>query len=377
MPDRTTKLNAERMAQLDGLRGLAILFVVWHHFGLHLPGWLDWGPVAPNIFFLLSGFLITRSLMKMQQTPANGQLFGYHARRLTRLLPALYVMIGVGLLIGLQEFRDGLSWHALFVSNFQMIANDEWSGYASHLWSLSVQEQFYLLWPLILFIPSRFLPATMVFTFIGAAIFRAWCLRAGTTEMFRWLMLPSSLDTFAAGGLIAWLVAMRTSKRPMIPGLWRIFAALLALGCWFYARSLRGLYGTGDPALAFVDTFETAFFAWLLIELLEFPKSLLSRAFSNPLLGQIGRISYGLYIWHMLVFLAISPRLDAWGLSSADHNLLRCTVLTTISVGVAAISWVTLEKPFIGWGKRLTAPSGWLETARARIAKVLGEIKAA
>lgn len=376
MPDRPAHTNPDRLSQLDGLRGLAILFVMWHHFGLHLPGWLDWGPVAPNIFFLLSGYLITRSLLKMQKNPAGGQIFGYHARRFTRLLPALYIMLGVGFLIGLPEFREGIGWHALFASNLQMIANDEWSGYASHLWSLSVQEQFYFIWPLILFLPTRFLPATMVFIFIGSALFRAWCLRAGMTEMFRWLMLPSSLDTFAAGSLIAWLMIHRKNG-PMIPSFWRLPAALAAIGCWFYARNLRGLYGTGDPALAFVDTFETAFFAWMLIELLEFPKSALSKAFSNPLLCQVGRISYGLYIWHMLVFLAVAPHLDAWGLTSAQNNILRCGALTLASAGVAVVSWIALEKPFIAWGKRLTAPSGWIETTRARVAKILGEIKAA
>lgn len=374
MPEQTAITQPERLSQLDGLRGVAILFVMWHHFGLHLPGWLDWGPVAPNIFFLLSGFLITRSLLKMQENPSSGQLFRYHARRLTRLLPALYIMLGVGFVIGLREFREGLGWHALFASNFQMIANDDWAGYASHLWSLSIQEQFYLLWPLILFLPIRFLPATLVFTFFGAAIFRAWCLQAGMTEMFRWLMLPSSIDTFAAGGLIAWLM---TLKRLNISSVWRWPALALAFGCWFYARNLRGLYGTGDLALAFIDTFETAFFAWLLIELLEFPKSLLARAFSLPLLGPIGRISYGLYIWHMLVFLAVSPQLDAWGLTSTNHNFLRCMTLTAVSMAIASLSWITLEKPFIAWGKRLTAPTGWLEIARARVAKIFGETKAA
>jgi peptidoglycan/LPS O-acetylase OafA/YrhL len=375
MPASTVTPSSDRLSQLDGLRGVAILFVMWHHFGLHLPGWLDWGPVAPNIFFLLSGYLITRSLFKMHDRPTNGQIFHYHARRLTRLLPALYVMLGVGFLIGLSEFREGFVWHALFASNFQMIANDDWSGYASHLWSLSVQEQFYLFWPLLLFLPVRFLPATMVFIFLGAALFRAWCLQAGTTEMFRWLMLPSSLDAFAAGGLIAWLIKWK--KGPLLTGNWRWPALLLALACWFYARNLRGLYGTNAPELAFIDTFETTFFAWMLIELLEFPKSILSRAFSSPWLGQIGRISYGLYIWHMLVFLAITPHLDRWGLDKAHHNLLRCMVLTVISMGVAGISWIVLEKPFIAWGKRLTAPTGWLEAARARVAKVLGQREAA
>ncbi len=96
----------------------------------------------------------------------------------------------------------------------------------------------------------RFLPATMVFTFIGAAIFRAWCLQAGTTEIFRWLMLPSSLDTFG-GGRIDRLAHDAEEKRAdhLLRVAWASPCAL-ALACWFYARNLRGLYGTGDLALA-------------------------------------------------------------------------------------------------------------------------------
>lgn len=359
-----------RFDALDGLRGLAVLFVVFHHFGLHLPGWLDWGPVAPNIFFLLSGFLITRSLMKMQEAPSRGQLFGYHARRLTRLLPALYIMLGAGWLIGLEEFRIGLPWHAAFASNLQMIAHDEWSGYASHLWSLSVQEQFYLLWPLILLLPSRWMPHILIGTFVGAAIFRLWCLHAGTSELFRWLMLPSSLDTFAAGGLIAWL-SRGVNGTAIIPARCRIPAAIGAFACWFYARDLRGYYGSSNPSLAFIDTFETIFFAWLLVELLQTRQTILTRAFAFRPLCWVGRISYGIYLWHLLVFLAISPSLDALGFSATAHPWLRCAILTFITILIAWASWIALEKPFIDWGRRLSAPQGLLAAWQKRLTRFL------
>lgn len=364
--------NPERMVALDGLRGLAVLFVAFHHFGLHLPSWLDWGPVAPNIFFLLSGYLITRSLLKMRADPSPGQLFRYHARRLTRLLPALYAMLAVGCLVGLAEYREGVLWHAAFLSNIQMVVNDEWAGYASHLWSLSNQEQFYLLWPLILFLPARWLLHALLATFAGAAIFRLWCLHAGTSEIFRWLVLPSSLDTFAAGGLIAWIAATRKGA-PLLSSRWRWPAAFAALACWFLARALRGGYGINNPGLAFIDTFETVFFAWLLIELMQNPGSLLARAFSFRPLCHVGRISYGIYLWHLLVFLAIAPWLDATGWAS--HPWLRCGALTLASIAVAQFSWIVLEKPFIEWGRRLTAPEGLLVTWQARAAKWLGRVE--
>ncbi len=177
-----TASTSDRLPQLDGLRGAAILFVIWHHFGLHLPGWLDIGPIAPSMFFLLSGYLITRSILGGVMGPA--QMAGYHARRFARLLPALYVMLLVGWLIGLEEFRDGLGWHAGFLTNFQMVANDDWSGSLSHLWSLSMQEQFYFIWPLVLLLPNRLLPGAFLTLFVGAAVFRAGCLQARRLGLF-------------------------------------------------------------------------------------------------------------------------------------------------------------------------------------------------
>ena len=90
----------DRLAQLDGMRGVAVLFVIWHHFGLPIPKWLDWGPIAPSIFMMLSGYLITRSLEKMRGQVTGAGLLSFHARRLTRLLPALY-HAGLGLAVGL------------------------------------------------------------------------------------------------------------------------------------------------------------------------------------------------------------------------------------------------------------------------------------
>lgn len=367
-------VQPDRIAALDGLRGLAVLFVAIHHFGLHLPGWLDWGPVAPNIFFLLSGYLITRSLLKMQENPVPGQLFRYHAKRLTRLLPALYAMLAVGWLVGLEEFREGWLWHAAFASNIQMVRQDEWSGYASHLWSLSNQEQFYLLWPLLLLLPVRWFVPALFSIALGALVFRLWCLHVGASEFFRWLMLPSSLDTFAAGGVIAWAQRAR-GRAPLLAPRWRWVVAAGAVGCWFLARDMRGGYGTNSLSLAFIDTFENIFFAWLLVEFLQHGRSLLSRMFSFAPLCFVGRVSYGVYLWHMLVLLVLAPVLDAVGLTSGAHLWLRCAVLVAASVAVAWVSWILLEKPAIDWGRRLTAPEGLFTLWRARIVKFFGRIE--
>lgn len=360
--------SPDRLPQLDGLRGAAILFVVWHHFGLHLPGWLDIGPIAPSIFFLLSGFLITRSILKRTMGPA--QMVSYHARRFARLLPALYLMLLVGWAVGLKQPRDHIGWHAAFLTNFQMVANDDWSGSLSHLWSLAVQEQFYLLWPFVLLLPSRLLPGAFLTMFVGAAVFRAGCLHAGTSDFFRWFMLPASLDAFSAGALVAWLMK-RHEDRPLIPPRWMGAAALLALVCWVVARKLRYLEGTRHMGLAFVDIFEAVTLTFLLIVLLQNLSAPVVRLFSIKPLVYIGSVSYGVYVWHMLVAYAFGPMLDAAGLKVQTHDVLRCLVLTAASISVAGLSWIALERPFVGWVRRITAPDGLWDAIRGRLAKFL------
>jgi peptidoglycan/LPS O-acetylase OafA/YrhL len=95
-------------------------------------------------------------------------LLSFHARRLARLLPAVYIMIAVGWLAGLEEFRDNIAWHAGFLPNVHMC-----------------------------------LLPTLLLAYAGTGVFRAWCLHTSASDLFRWFMLPGSLDAFAAGGLVA------------------------------------------------------------------------------------------------------------------------------------------------------------------------------
>ena len=112
-------------------------------------------------------------------------------------------MIAVGWLAGLEEFRDNIAWHAGFLPNVHMAITGEWAGFLSHLWSLAMQEQFYMARPLIVLLPARCLLPTLLLAYAGTGVFRAWCLHTSASDLFRWFMLPGSLDAFAAGGLVA------------------------------------------------------------------------------------------------------------------------------------------------------------------------------
>lgn len=345
----STSSAKPRLAQLDGLRAVAICGVMLHHFGVKPGAWLDWGPVAPTVFFILSGFLITNSLVKMRTTGRMGWegLTAFHIKRMARLLPALYLMILVGWFSGLPEYREGVGWHLSFMSSTQMALTGEWPGSLSQLWSLSIQEQFYMLWPLIFFLPLTWWPAAMSLVAVAAVAFRLACIRLGAPSMFEWFLLPGSLDSFAAGGLLA--LALRRFPA-WKPGRWlTLLGGIAVAGLWVAGRALRHLEGSGSLWLALVETAEITLFSALLVLLATNSSHPLSKFLASRPLAALGKISYGLFIWHMLISTALGPHLDAAGLTLQSGVLMRTAILFSVSLLVAWLSWIAIEKPSISW----------------------------
>jgi peptidoglycan/LPS O-acetylase OafA/YrhL len=343
--------------QLDGLRGIAILSVLLHHFEVRLPGLFDWGPIGVRIFFLLSGYLITQSLWRLQKEAreAGGGywlgLLGFHGRRLARLIPVLYMMLAAACLMGLPEFRHAFGWHAAFLSNFYALHTGKWPDAASHLWSLSVQEQFYLLWPFVILVtPRKALPWLLLALFAGAFVFRAAIIGSDASDFYRWVMLPGVIDSFALGALIA---CAKKSGRPLplTTGWPGAVLGVAAFACYVSARFVRFGPFPGVWA-AVIETLENLFFAWLLLRTAAGWRGAMGFVFENPVLVYLGKISYGLYIFHVLIHVALTPWLARHGLGIGDHVLIRAAILMALSVGVAAISYHYIESPLAAWVRR-------------------------
>jgi peptidoglycan/LPS O-acetylase OafA/YrhL len=332
--------------QLDGLRGLAILSVLIHHFDVHI----HLGPVGVRLFFLLSGYLITLSVWKLiNPNHATGALWrgigGFHLKRAARMLPVLYTMLGVGVLMGLPEIIDGLGWHVVFLTNFYTLAEDQWPGAASHLWSLSVQEQFYVLWPFfLLVVPRRVLPWALGGLILFAFMYRYYCWSTDSSVFMRWVMLPGVIDSFAMGALVA---CWKSAGRPFsVTEGWPKYAwAAAALGTYILARALR-LFPTASPWLAVIETLENFALAWLLLRTIEGWKGWVGVILQHPWLIYIGKVSFGLYVFHVLIHVAFAPWLTEFGI---HHSVVRAAILIFATLGVAAISWHSVEAPIAAW----------------------------
>jgi len=341
--------SAHKMPQLDALRAFAVLSVLFVHFVGHPPRWLaivPWAACGVELFFVLSGFLITGILLDSRNEVEAGasrfwMLRQFYARRFLRIFPLYYLVILVGWIIQLPGYTETLGWNLAYLTNFYIVRNASWIAAASHLWTLSVEEQFYFIWPwIVLFLPSRrLLPA-----FVGVAIF-AIAYRVTAIGWFGpWIgLLPfGSFDCFAAGALLA--MAQRREKA----GNRRMRRILCAVGLGFGVPLLVWGLGWHYPTRSIIDSVGLVHVGMLLLFMPliygaahgfgGIPGILLTR---KPLL-YLGKISYGIYVYHLPVRWLMY---DSTWLNQLPSVIPRAAILLIATVIVSALSWHFFECP--------------------------------
>ena len=361
------------MPGLDGLRALAVLAVIAYHLGL---GWAPGGLLGVGVFFTLSGYLITDLLLGQHETTGRLQLADFWLRRARRLLPALFVMLAVvaawvTLLDRdqLPAIRGAVAASAAYVANWWLIAQHS-SYFAQfappmplgHLWSLAVEEQFYLIWPWLLLLglrwargrrrartrlaaatlllaavsavamallyrpgydPTRIYDGTDTRAFavlIGAALAFVWPSRhlgSDVTETARWILDGIGITGLAIIGVLIW----RTSEYS--PFLYRGGMVLLSAGTALTVGAAAS------------------------------PASRLGVVLGIRPLRWVGVRSYGIYLWHYPIIVLTTP-------PDGRDSLARGALQVAAAFGVAALSWRFVEEPV-----RHGAIGRWLAQARS------------
>lgn len=349
------RLKTSYQPQLDGLRALAIAGILYEHFGFELPSLLRCGPLSVRFFFVLTGYFITLSLWRVKGQIADSAegsskpLFRYFLGRFLRIGPPFYLALFVGALLGIDEVRTNLLWLATFQANNYFAYLGYWPKAISHFWSLAVQEQFYLLWPIVvLTLPRRwFLPVMAAFIVFGLG-FRLYCIATNTGQMMRWVTLLGCVDSFAAGALVAYL-----KESTLLDRMWRsrtlLFAMpLAAFGCFYLGRALMTL-PEGNPWLALAESVDVVFLTWLLATALRGMNGPFAHILSWSPLVYLGKISYGVYVYHVFVIVTLSPLLLPLGLSETHNAVARLAILTSATVALSSLSWHYFEQPFLAW----------------------------
>jgi peptidoglycan/LPS O-acetylase OafA/YrhL len=358
-----------RVLELDALRGVFALVIMAAHIGL-LPG-SPWVLSTVDLFFVLSGYLITRNVLKDGRSP--GFLPVFFARRALRIWPAYYVAFAACLVLNryLPWDKPPTAWpyYLTFTQNVHDYVGapaPPFSGMFLHTWTLAIEEQFYLLWPLLVFRAGRR-------TSLGVVLAFAALPPVMRGMGFSPYLLLTRCDGLALGSLLAWLLAdpQRVARR--VPAYRAAFAtvglAALFLPMLGFVPTTSGPWWDRAAAALFTTRTNLIYFG-----LAGFTLCTQGHPALAPLrdrrLCHLGLISYGLYLYHPLVFASL-PRLyiryveRKLGLSGV---LLRDLAMLAVSVALAELSRRLLEDPIVALKERLTYRGKALGGTRTTIA---------
>ena len=351
-----------RIPQLDGLRAFAFLAVFAHH-ALKMPlGWL-----GVDMFFVLSGFLITRNLLELRATnPTSTGLKVFFFRRLLRIIPPYYLAITLVLLVTHHAYE--MRWYYLFVSNIHDVTAHVDGGPLGAMWSIAVEEQFYFLWPwLVLTLPRRSLEFVFLALILATPGVRLIMQSVDREAIYR--LTPSRMDLLAAGALLttfdlrspAWIADRRRLFAIVAAAATAVFIGLTAIDPDFRSQVNEALFNTIGYSLSVV------MFGALLAYVRATESGVLHKVLSHSWIRYIGRISYMGYLTHKL-FLELLTK-------SQHFSRVAVAVLALVSTLVfSTLTWYLIERPILGLRGRVSRtplePGGATEGAVASRAAV-------
>jgi peptidoglycan/LPS O-acetylase OafA/YrhL len=366
-------VGRDRRPALDGVRGAAILLLIAFHLVTFLPG----GFLGVDVFFVLSGYLITGLLLQEHAARGRIRLAEFWARRARRLLPALFLLVGVTAIVvaasapisTLEARRDDMVSALLYFANWHFIATDQsyfaiFTGVSPlrHVWTLAIEEQFYVVWPLLAVValggrrrPKLDRIFVMLIAGALASAFAMFALYEEADPSRAYFGTDARAHQLLLGAALAVLFQSRPDllggarARALARWSWPVVAVLVGAAVLGLGEQDPFYYRGGSLLFALV----TAYGLWL-IEVL--PQSAPGRVLALRPLPWVGAISYGLYLWQwpMIVWLG-DPRLgeDPWGTRLAE---------VAAAFAIATASFYLLERPirtgrmpWLGWSRRRLA----------------------
>lgn len=372
-------MNKGYIAGLDGIRFFAVLLVLIDHWSgdaLPFPG----SYLGVCLFFVLSGFLITRILLnakKRDEEATRGHskaLKQFYIRRTIRIFPIYYLTLGVLFLFNVSPVREKFWWLFTYNTNNYIAMHERWLGSVDHLWSLAVEEQFYLFFPfLILFLDWKHIAKMLYVCIVVSVALRLFFYLRGDEWMRSYVLMFTCLDAFGIGGLFAYY-AWRGNERlvRIFSSWWPILAGVSAytiLVLW--SKSSDGGAEHGLLSVVWLRLFESILSIAFIGKIVTHKVSKRPNAdwfehlFANRAVVYVGQISYGIYIYHNFIYnyyhtpvnnfiVRFLDTLQQFVPNPEAFLLLKITFLFGITVFFASLSWFLIEKPINNLKERFT-----------------------
>lgn len=355
---------------LDGIRGLAFLLVFFLHADYFYFGW-----VGVQLFFVLSGFLITDILLRMKEKFSAGDYFKkFYGRRFLRIFPLYYLYIFIIFIVTsvviyfgyrvtyMERTQEQLPYALAYVYNF-FNASPAYGGESwliGHLWSLSAEEQFYIIWPLLVFLtPKKHIKKLFIGAIAAGVLFRL-----GMTLLYKFsdptFLLPdmavviyvlpfSQLDAFGLGALIT---RFEIPKARLQFFIFLILLPIIGFTTYYVATGTLGditAFGFAYPLkydLKQVWGYLYLNYVGMLLIYLVVREKLFVRFFENKFLSYLGKISYGLYVYHFAIIWFVR-RIRDFGINEFIAKPLTLVISAVLVYFIASVSYKYFEKPIL------------------------------
>lgn len=375
--------------QLDALRFLAAFMVVlvhafdgwsgwfgipkklasadgksWSWFGNYLNNFIGNFHFGVDLFFLISGFLITYLLIREKSEKGKINIPAFFMRRILRIWPLYFFIIAICFFwfvpwmdssyarVGIHANPPDYKSAILFYNNFHTIATKSWDFPFAHFWSICIEEHFYLVWPfLVAFIPIKRLPVVLVTIILGSMAFRAWAFYHMEESFFTLdLNTLSRIDALALGGLVAWGHYHHPFRLRM-----PFVVRLLLLGILLWSMCVDNL---SDWSTIFMVCWKRMIYlglAGLLMMNFVFNPEAKFRWGPNHIFNYLGRCCFGIYLWGNIllqliiykIFLAQNKPVTDWMINHLGFGKTYWLIVLSFSLVVPVISYELIEKPFM------------------------------
>ena len=347
--------------QINGIRFIAVIFVIFHHtLGNEIENIFNFGFFGVNLFFVLSGFLISEKLIleKLKGTTTKILIKNFFIKRVLRIFPLYFLYLMICYLLVPNEFSHYTFWLITFSINFWITLNNELTfWYLTHLWSIALEEQFYLIWPfIIIYIPTQKLIYFFIILICFAVFFRWYStLYFNNFKLYNYTMLHTNLDSLGMGALLAYLKQFNET----------LLSKILKNKALFFFTFIILLLNYKLNHILSKEILNKLFVAILSFYIIgkavfdQFSSSI-KWFLQSKIVNYLGKISFGIYVYHILIWGEFGPSIiSIWNkLMSENNNTLSRKTIVFISVSiltflVSSLSFECFEKKILVFKNKL------------------------